>query len=285
MGMTQAPIVGSEFKKPSTAIAVADDSAYQADTNESLPQAATVEAALAVTQAIVRKESLLTLPTVPEMLNAGMTNPTVMTVHELAPFVIAGCTHLRNYMPYIITFLQKCESLPRDSKHRWLVPVEDCYSIREFFVNKCHRTPQAVYEQIRKYEKVEQARLTGTPLPKKPPTRKPSVTNDMKDGVPTKEAVAAAVAEAKEAIFENGRAAERMLQEKQALEAKANGRRDSVDVLSALELADTFARNIAEAVNASGTVNDAKAVKAARKAAVEYCKLRRISFRKDGEQK
>jgi hypothetical protein len=140
-----------------------------------------MQTALAATQDTVRKESLLTVPTLAEMLDAGMTNPTVMTVHELAPIVIVGCTHLRNYIPYIHTFLQKCEDLPRDSKHRWIVPVEDCYSIKEFFENKCNRTPQAVYEQIRKYEKAKQERLTGTvAAPKTKKKAKPSVrkTND-----------------------------------------------------------------------------------------------------------
>lgn len=246
--------------------------------NESLPQHAPVETALAATQDAVSKESLLTLPTLAEMLDAGMTNPTVMTVHELAPIVIRGCDSMRLYIPYINTFLKKCEDLPRDSKKRWLVPVEGCYSVKEFFTNKCRRTPQAMYEQIRKYEKAEAALIAGTPPPPKSKTgKKPAVTIAIKDGV-SKEAVAAEVEKVKNEVFEQGRAAERMIHEKQALEAEANGTEDKVHVLTALELADTFALKIAAAVNSSGKVNDAKAVKDARKAAIAYCKLRGISF-------
>jgi len=250
--------------------------------NESQPLSAPVGTALA-TQDTVSKESLLTLPTVTEMLAAGMTNPTVMTVHELAPIVIAGCTHLRNYMPYIITFLQKSEALPRDSRNRWLEPVEGCYSVKEFFSNKCHRTPQAVYEQIRKFEAAEKARLTGTLAPK-PKGRPAQVNVVFKNHEATKAEIAAAVAETKSAIFQQGRNAERMVQEKQALEAEANGEVANVHILAAVELADTFARDIAMAVNANGKVNDVKAVKAARKAAVLYCKLRGISFLVDATE-
>jgi hypothetical protein len=268
--------------KDETAVAVADAPAEQANLLDARRRDK-METALAVTQNTVSKESLLTPPTLAEMLDAGMTNPTVMTVHELAPIVIVGCIHLRNYIPYIHTFLQKCEDLPRDSKNRWIVPVEDCYSIKEFFENKCNRTPQAVYEQIRRYEKAEKERLTGTvTVPKTKKTMKQEPTTIIvQEGVPAAAvaaAIEAAVEQYKDKRFEEGRLTERMLQEKQAAEAEANGTGQDEHILVALKFADTFARNIAVAVNSSGTVNDKKAVKVARKAAVQYCKLRGIPF-------
>jgi hypothetical protein len=50
------------------------------------------------------------------------------------------------------------------------------------------------------------------------------------------------------------------------------------DEAKALRLADTFARNVAVSISESGRVNDKKLAVAARKAAVEFCKLRGISF-------
>jgi len=267
------------------AVAVQDDPAYQAYLDEPLPKVELVETALVLPHHTVSKDSLLTLPTVREMLDAGMTDPTVMTVHELAPIVIRGCDSMRLYIPYINTFLKKCEDLPRDSKNRWLVPVEGCFSIKEFFVNKCQRTPQAMYEQIRKYEKAEAALITGTPPPPKLKQGKKSASTITVKECFSKEAVAAEVEKVKNEIFEQGRAAERKIQEERLLKAEAKGTGDTVGILTALELADTFALNIAKAVNANGKVNDAKAVKAARKAAVEYCKLRGISFAAERNEK
>lgn len=259
------------------AVEMLEDLACQADLDEPMTLSAPTSTALA-TQGTVSKESLLTLPTVKEMLDAGMTDPTVMNVHELAPIVIRGCDSMRLYIPYINTFLKKCEDLPRDSKNRWLEPVEGCYSVKEFFTNKCRRTPQAMYEQIRKYEKAEAALIDGTPpSPKSTPGKKPAVIITIKDCV-SKEAVAAEVEKVKSEVFEQGRAAERMIKEKQALKAEENGADSKAHALAALELADTFALNIAAGVNSSGTVNDKKAIRTARKAAVEYCKLRGISF-------
>jgi hypothetical protein len=265
---------------PQGAVAVQDDPAHEAYRNGPTQPSALVETALA-TQGTVSKEPLLTLPTFKEMLDAGMTNPTVMTVHELAPIVVRGCDSMRLFVPYINTFLKKCENLPRDSKNRWLVAIEGCYSLKEFFINKCRRTPQAIYEQIRKAEKAEAEvalMAAGTPPPPKPkPGKKPAVTITIKESV-SEEAVAAEVEKVKNEVFEQGRAAERMIQEKRALESEANGTENKVHILAALELADTFALSIAAAVNSNGKVNDVKVVKAARKAAVAYCKLRGISF-------
>jgi len=76
-----------------------------------------------------------------------------------------------------------------------------------------------------------------------------------------------------------------MVQEKHAAEAEANGTPDKMHDVAALRFADSFARNIAIAVNASGKVNDVEAVKSARKTAVLYCKLRGISFLVEATEK
>ncbi len=73
-------------------------------------------------------------------------------VRKLAPKVIEGCTRIAEYLPVVKEFLEKSKELPRDKNNRWLEPIEGCYSVREFFVNKCHRTPQTMYEHIRKSE-------------------------------------------------------------------------------------------------------------------------------------
>lgn len=151
-------------KAKKAAVVVQDDPAYQGCVKELLPQGATVETALA-TQETVSAEITLTQETFPQLLANGMTDPLQMKVHELAPIVIAGFGKIRQYIPYIKRFFELCESLPRDSKNRWLDPVEGCYSVKEFIVNKLNRAPTTVYALVRQVDATEKAEaklLTGT---------------------------------------------------------------------------------------------------------------------------
>jgi len=198
--------------------------------------------------------------------------PSDMTNDELAAVVIDGMQKFRKFIPYVVELHKRFNDGERDSSNRLQTPIRDCRTFAEFCINRCFRQPSTIYAAMRDVLKKEKKIGSGE---KK--TKKPAVTIVVKDGV-SKEVLAIAVAETKDAIFESGRRAERMVQEKHAAEAEANGTEDEVHVLEALKFADTFARNIAVAVNASGKVNDVKAVKAARKAAVLYCKLRGISF-------
>jgi len=183
-----------------------------------------------------------------------------------------GCKSFGSSFPTSLSCTSDFKTVTAIPSNRLISPIRDCHTFAEFCINRCFRQPSTIYKAMRDVLKKEKKIGSGG---KKTP--KPSVTINIKDGV-SKEAVAEAVAEAKEAIFNSGMLAQRMIQAKEASEAEASGTEDKVHVLEALKFADTFARNVAMAVSASGKVNDVKAVKAARKAAVLYCKLRGISF-------
>jgi len=247
--------------------------------NRSLPLSAPVETALATVET-VSKETLLTVPTFQQQLDAGMTDAAAMTVHELAPIVIAGCEKMSQYIPYIHSFLLKCEDLPRDSKNRWVTPVEGCFSVKEFFVNKCRRAPQTIYEHIRKFEAAEKHLLPGgaTPTPKEKKLKKKTAIVVAQEGVPAA-AVAAEVEKVKAKVFEAGRLAERAAQAILAAKNEPeNPNAQDGDLQAAISAADEFSLELCTSFTSGGKVNDAKLAKQARKHAVLYRKMRGLRF-------
>lgn len=75
--------------------------------------------------------------------------PADMTAEELADIVIEWKHTHDTYVPFFNEFLVKVEFRPRDSRHRWLVPIHGCYSIREFCKIKLGVTFQAAYKARR----------------------------------------------------------------------------------------------------------------------------------------
>jgi hypothetical protein len=67
-----------------------------------------------------------------------------MADDELAGYVINGLRKFEYYLPHIKEIKKRFAAAPRDSHHRLLVPIRDCYSWKEFCLRHLDRTRQAI---------------------------------------------------------------------------------------------------------------------------------------------
>jgi len=203
-----------------------------------------------------------------------LTDPSVMTVHELAPIVIQGFGKIRPYIPHIITFFRKCNELERDEQNRWKEPVESCYSVKEFCLKMLFRSPQAIYKAIREQKRLMDGSETQRQAKPKLDV-KPTVVFVPSDK--TQSEIEATVERVKDEIFEKGRLAERMSQGIIAEKKKV----PTIQTDTMTALMDAIAKAVAYGVKKSGRADESyrKELKAARVLTLKYLNLRNIPLR------